>query len=97
MVTFRIKFYLKNYLLNYIFAIIVDPLNVESQNQAKNIPCSWVPQSKFEANRSRGSLVMIRQTNRGDNFKYLDLPIKRKLFYQVLVKKIAQKRLLILF
>ena len=31
------------------------PLNLESQNQAKNIPVSRLPQSKIEANRSRGS------------------------------------------
>ena len=40
-------------------------INLESRNQAKNIP-DGLPsfQSKFEANRSRGSWVMIGQTNR---------------------------------
>ena len=31
---------------------------------------SWVPKSKFEANRSRGSWVMIRQTNKQTNWDY---------------------------
>ena len=43
-------------LKNKIFAIKFNPLNLESQNQAKNIPWfSQVPQSKFETNRSRDS------------------------------------------
>ena len=45
---------------NKIFAIKVDPLKLESQNQAKNI--HRVPQSNFEANWSRGSWVMIGKT-----------------------------------
>ena len=53
-------------------------LDLKSQNQAKNISVNLpkVPQSKFEANRSRCSWVMIgqanrqteRQTNRDFNF-----------------------------
>ena len=36
----------------------VDQLNLESQNQAKNIPVAFLrSQSKFEANRSWGSKV----------------------------------------
>ena len=32
---------------------------------------SWVPKSKFKANRSRGSWVMIGPTNRDYNFTYI--------------------------
>ena len=42
---------------------------------------SWlsrVPQSKFEANWSRGSRVMIRQTNREYNFKNEDNDLVKK-------------------
>ena len=50
---------------NLIFALKVDPLNLEFQNKIKKfLWLARVPQSKFEANRSMDSLVMIRQTNR---------------------------------
>ena len=50
---------------NWFFPISVNPLNLESQNQATNIPVGLpVAQSKFEANRSSGSWVMIVQTNK---------------------------------
>ena len=45
---------------NKIFAIKVDLLNLESQNQAETFPwVSQIPQSKYEANQSRGFWVMI--------------------------------------
>ena len=53
---------------------------IESLNQAKTfLWVSQIFQSKFEANRSKGSWVMIghtnRQTNRGYNFIYIDIYI----------------------
>ena len=61
--------------LNYLFYLL-DPLNIKSQNQTKNIAMgSRIPQSKFEKNRSKGSSVMIgqtnNQTNRDYNFLYI--------------------------
>ena len=50
-----------------ILAIFPDnPLNLESQNQAKKtFPLlSRVPQSKWEANRSKGYWDLIGQTNK---------------------------------
>ena len=68
---------------NLNFAIKVDKLNLLFQNHTKNNPggSSEFPQSKFEANRSRGSWVMIgktnkqpdRQSNRKYNFIYIDI------------------------
>ena len=48
------------------FATKVDPHNLESQNQAKFIPVGLprIPHLKCEADRSRGSRVMIGQTNK---------------------------------
>ena len=63
---------------NKIFAIKVDLLNLESQNQAETFPwVSQIPQSKYEANQSRGFWVMIdkqtyRQTKRDYSFIYMD-------------------------
>ena len=56
---------------------------LESQNQAKNFPWfSRVSQSKFEAKRSRGSLVMNwhknKQTNRDYYFLYMIFYSRRK-------------------
>ena len=49
--------------VDYTVKLKVDILNLEFQNQAKNISVG-LPSSpiKFEANRSRGSWVMIGQT-----------------------------------
>ena len=49
------------------FPVKGDPMILESQNQAKNISMARVPQSKFEANLSEGSWVMIGQINKHPN------------------------------
>ena len=52
-----------------------DPLNLETFTKLRTF--SWasrVPQSKFEANQSKGSEVMVGQTNRDYNFIYIDFP-----------------------
>ena len=50
----------------YFSLLVLHPLNLESQNQTKNITVAFPSsQIKFEANRSRGSWVMIgKQTER---------------------------------
>ena len=65
------------------FPIIVDPLNLDYQNQAMHIPVvSRVPPKKFEANRSRGSWVLIGHTNvKQTNKNYKNsIKYKKKLF-----------------
>ena len=53
------------YVWNARNVIKVDQLNLESQNQAKNISVGLPSSpSKFEANRSRGSWAMIGQTKK---------------------------------
>ena len=53
----------------------MDPLNLESQNQAENIPgVSRVPQSKIGGKSVRGFLSYDR-TNRDFNLIYREIPV----------------------
>ena len=61
----------------------MDPINLESQNQAKNIPVGLpIPQSKFEANLSEEFLSYDRtnkQTDRQTEITtlYIDIDVAR--------------------
>ena len=85
---------------NWIFDFKVDPLNLVSQNHAKNIPVGLSSsKSKFKANRSRGSRLMIGQTNKQTHTHTKNPKQRLQLFiyidiYQLVKSNLSQGKVL---